>query len=125
MTDDFIDEDTGGDIVPTEPQEVQKPKRGRVATAECPYCHYRFPKPEMHKVETYKETGRSSGYSMGAPGKRKSTNPRFSSRTYQRKVTQWVCNDCYQKGLANPKGCLGSVILVIAVVSSIAFVVLV
>ena len=67
----------------------------KAATAECAGCHYRFEKPSMHKVESYKTTGSSTGFYIGAAtGKRKTRNPRFGARTYQRKVTEWYCQDC-------------------------------
>ena len=126
MTDDFIDEDTGGDIIPAESQEMKKPRRGRVATAECPDCHYRFPKPEMHEYTEYVETGRSSGVSIGSPNKRGRMNPRISSRTYKRKKTVWVCSECNKKRLANKgTGCFGSATTIILVFSFMVVIALV
>ena len=72
---------------------------------ECADCHLRFKKPSMHEVETtvkttvetVKTTGSSFGVGISAASKGKRRNPRFSTRTYQGKATEWLCNECYQK----------------------------
>lgn len=77
---------------------------GKAATTECVDCHYLFEKPSMHKVETVKTTvetvkttGSSFGVGISAASKGKRRNPRFSTRTYQRIATEWLCNECYRK----------------------------
>ncbi len=95
----------------------------KAATTECAGCHYRFEKPSMHKVETTKTTGSSTGGSIGVGGKGKSRNPRVSKREYKRKVTEWYFADCYKKRKdADRKGCLWISAVIVAVVIYFVFI---
>ena len=75
----------------------------RAATAECPGCHYRFPKPEMVEVIEKEYSGspfptKSYSYSRGK------TRYDPSARVYERKGNfkikrkkVFYCKECYEK----------------------------
>ena len=74
----------------------------RPATAECPVCHYRHPKPEMHeRVEITKQrSGGSKTYHYSAKSSRYGSKTRVSERPIKyrsKEKTVFICNDCVEE----------------------------
>lgn len=68
----------------------------KIGRSTCVVCHAIKERTEMAQHEFYEETGKSSGVNISTnPSRRKSTRIGASERTYKRKKTVWICNDCW------------------------------
>jgi hypothetical protein len=82
----------------------------RAATSECPVCHYRYDKPEMHK-RSIQVRGGKSGFSASFSPFRKNIVKSIrvnSGRRYYRKKTVFICSGCIDDFDNSGKGFISS-----------------